>query len=117
MSAFPLGGQVHLPSSLKTISSDDLAGILGVSVDTLYNRATRTPHLLPPSLKIGGKRRYRVVDVEAWLLKQLQVPQVPGAPAPSSSTSPATTTIKRRGRPPKPAVVKRPAMGQGVGNG
>lgn len=113
MSAFsptPTGqAQAHLPPSLQTLSCEDLAVILGVSVDTLYNRATRTPNLLPPSLKIGGKRRYRVVDVEAWLLKQLQVPQVPGAPAPSS-----TTTTKRRGRPPKAVQMTRR---QGVGNG
>lgn len=98
-------GQAHLPPSLQTLSCEDLAVILGVSVDTLYNRATRTPNLLPPSLKIGGKRLYRVVDVEAWLLKQLQVPQ--------STTSLATTTTKRRGRPPKAAQL---AKRQGVGN-
>lgn len=48
----------HLPSQL-------LANRWKISIQTLYNWIA-TGKDLPPSIKIGGKRRWALEDVERW---------------------------------------------------
>lgn len=87
-------GQEHLPRSLWTIDQADLAAVAHVTVAALYDRAHRRPHLLPPAIHTkGGKRLYRVVDVEAWLANQV------GLPSPKDIQE--TGSGRRRGRPCK----------------
>jgi excisionase family DNA binding protein len=45
------------------ISVDDLARILGVSTDWVYERAASGEL---PSYKFGGHRRFRISEVEEW---------------------------------------------------
>lgn len=51
------------------LTVEELAGYLGVSVSTIYNRRYRGDDL-PPSYRIGKAVRYRRRDVEAWLEEQ-----------------------------------------------
>jgi len=87
-------GQEHLPRSLWTIEQGDLAAIEHVTVAAIYDRAHRRPHLLPPAIHTkGGKRLYRVVDVEAWLASRVELPSPKGKQETGSG--------RRRGRPSK----------------
>ena len=45
------------------ISVDDLARVLGVSTDWVYERAASGEL---PSYKFGGHRRFRISEVEEW---------------------------------------------------
>ncbi|MBX6389684.1 MAG: helix-turn-helix domain-containing protein [Frankia sp.] len=49
----------------------DLAGFLGVPVNTVYK--WRTTGDGPPGLRIGRHVRYRREDVEAWLATRVTV--------------------------------------------
>jgi excisionase family DNA binding protein len=51
------------PSIEPWISVDDLARILGVSTDWVYERAASGEL---PSYKFGGHRRFRISEVEEW---------------------------------------------------
>jgi excisionase family DNA binding protein len=51
------------PSIEPWISVDDLARILGVSTDWVYERAASGEL---PSYKFGGHRRFRLSEVEEW---------------------------------------------------
>ncbi|GIU94225.1 MAG: hypothetical protein KatS3mg012_0682 [Gaiellaceae bacterium] len=45
------------------IGADDVALVLGVSTDWVYEKAV-SGHM--PSYKFGGHRRFRVSEVEVW---------------------------------------------------
>lgn len=81
-----------LPALLR---SQDLAELLGESIDTTYNRQYRQPERLPIALRIPGVRglRYARQDVIDWLLAHRQEQAGPRHPAPSAP--------RRRGRPRK----------------
>jgi excisionase family DNA binding protein len=51
------------PNIEPWISVDDLARILGVSADWVYERAASREL---PSYKFGGHRRFRISEVEEW---------------------------------------------------
>ena len=48
----------------------ELARYLGIPVKTLY--AWRYRRLGPPALRVGRHLRYRVRDVEEWMLRRLE---------------------------------------------
>jgi excisionase family DNA binding protein len=56
-----LGGTT--PPTEPWISVDDLALVLGVSTDWVYEKAASGDL---PSYKFGGHRRFRVSEVEDW---------------------------------------------------
>ena len=57
------------PSQLvPLLTSKQLAGALSVSVNTLYAWQTRGTG--PPAIRVGRHTRYRVEDVQSWLLER-----------------------------------------------
>jgi hypothetical protein len=93
-------GQEHLPRSLWTIDQGGLAAIEHVTVAAIYDRAHRRPHLLPPAIHTkGGKRLYRVVDVEAWLASRVELP--------SPQKAPKNGSARRRGNSTKAEQIAR----------
>jgi excisionase family DNA binding protein len=58
---------MNMPNAL--IGSKELARLLGVSLrtlDTLHKKGS-----LPPDIRIGHQRRWRVADIEAWIEKRI----------------------------------------------
>ncbi|WP_316901988.1 helix-turn-helix transcriptional regulator [Ralstonia edaphi] len=70
-----------------------LAAALGLAEQTIYNRHS-TGGDLPRCIKLGRLLRFRPVDVEAWLEKQLGATENPVAPE-------GTHVPRHRGRPTK----------------
>jgi len=56
-------------------TAEDVAGFLGIHVQTVYAKA-RSGEL--PSFKVGGARRFRRSNIEAWL--DSQATAAPAAP-------------------------------------
>jgi predicted DNA-binding transcriptional regulator AlpA len=75
-----------------------LAEVLGLSVQTLYNRRSNGASM-PPAILIGNKVRYRPRDVERWL-QSLQS----GPPADLHEHRPEPT--RGPGRPTKAQQVR-----------
>ena len=76
------------------LTPEELARMLGLSVQTIYNRRHNGAHL-PPALKLGNQIRYRQSDVERWLDARYEQPSV---------LMDAQET--RRGRPTKAQLMK-----------
>jgi predicted DNA-binding transcriptional regulator AlpA len=77
----------------QLLSPRNLADVLGISEQTIYNRHS-TGGDLPPTIKLGRLIRFRPTDVESWL-KSHQTNE-------KSLEKPAIESIpKRRGRPTK----------------
>ena len=52
----------------ELMTADELAGYLGLSLQTLYNWKLRGEG--PPAYKVGGRLRFRRSEVKAWLRDQ-----------------------------------------------
>lgn len=92
------------------LSPVQLATLLGISVQTVYNRRTRGD-TLPPCLKVGGMVRYRPEEVRLWLTSQAETPLPCVASAGIAEQHGAS--LKRRGRPTKAEQIRR-RRGQGL---
>lgn len=58
----------------RLLNSEQAAEYLGLSKGTLVNwRCTKQQEI--PFIKVGGRVRYRVKDLEAWLDKQRVIPE------------------------------------------
>ncbi|WP_310158721.1 helix-turn-helix domain-containing protein [Herbaspirillum sp. 1173] len=55
---------------LPLLSPHDLAKVLGVAEQTIYNRHSNRDDL-PPSIKLGRLLRFRREDVDTWLQQKL----------------------------------------------
>lgn len=62
MGAFLLTGK---PTRL--LDTNQLADLLGITVEAIYSRRQRGGDSLPPALRIGRSLRWRIEDVESWL--------------------------------------------------
>ena len=53
----------------NTITSSELAAILGLSPNTIHSALIRRPDRLPPPIRIPGANRliWRRSDVDAWI--------------------------------------------------
>ena len=88
----------------KLLTPADLADLLGLKIQTVYNRICKGRDL-PPSIKTGRVQRWRPADVESWLeaIKQAQHQSTPVAPQ-----KPVIQEAKRRrGRPTKQEQIAR----------
>ena len=57
----------------KLLTAKELATLLGISPQTIYNR--RHLHApLPPSVHIGRLVRFPLAEVEAWVASQADLP-------------------------------------------
>ena len=88
-----------LPTTLLTPS--ELANLLGLAVQTVYNRrATGGP--LPPAILLGGRVRYHLSDVEHWLQNQYEHAHPREEAQPERQAAPV-----KRGRPSKAETVRK----------
>lgn len=55
----------HADDRLLTVQ--ELANVLGYSVQTIRNRLCTRPHTLPPRVCLPGALRWRQSDVQAWI--------------------------------------------------
>ena len=93
----------------KLLTPEELADILGLSVQTIYNRrALQGP--LPPSVNLGRRVRFRPEDVRAWLNDRANLSAVFGVVSAKAATE-AALTPKRRGRPTKAEEIARRGIG------
>ena len=76
---------------LPLLSPKDLAAMLGIAEQTIYNRHSGGGDL-PPCLKLGRLLRFRREDVDTWLQQKL-------SPLVSALTAIAVEPPRRRGRP------------------
>jgi predicted DNA-binding transcriptional regulator AlpA len=76
---------------LPLLSPKDLAAMLGIAEQTIYNRHSGGGDL-PPCLKLGRLLRFRREDVDTWLQQKL-------SPSVSAPTTIAVEPPRRRGRP------------------
>ncbi|MPT39421.1 MAG: DNA-binding protein [Achromobacter sp.] len=90
----------------KLLTSDQLAAVLGVSVQTLYNRRTRGEPL-PPCVKVGRLLRYEQTEVHAWLASQRETQHVPQVTLATPERAAAPQVARRRGRPTKAEQIRR----------
>lgn len=56
-----------IPDELVTLGVPELSAILGRAPKTIQGYLSREPDQLPPSILIGGARRWRKSTVLAWL--------------------------------------------------
>jgi predicted DNA-binding transcriptional regulator AlpA len=90
----------------KLLTSDQLAAVLGLSVQTLYNRRTRGD-ALPPCVKVGRLLRYEQTEVRAWLTSQREVQHVQQVALATPEQTAAPQVARRRGRPTKAEQLQR----------
>lgn len=95
----------------KLLSSDQLAAVLGLSVQTLYNRRTRGEPL-PPCVKVGRLLRYEQGEVHAWLVSQREAQHVQQAALAAAEPTAAPQVARRRGRPTKAEQLRRRQLAQ-----
>ncbi|MGZ9982115.1 helix-turn-helix transcriptional regulator [Bordetella bronchiseptica] len=90
----------------KILTSDQLAAVLGLSVQTLYNRRTRREPL-PPYVKVGRLLRYEQAEVHAWLASQREAQHVRKVVLATPEQTAAPQVARRRGRPTKAEQIRR----------
>jgi excisionase family DNA binding protein len=66
------------------IGVDDLALVLGVSSDWVYEKAAAGEL---PSYKLGGHRRFRISEVEGWASQCASGKMAPAAPRPAEDAA------------------------------
>jgi len=87
----------------RLLTTQDLAEVTGLAVQTIYNRHSNGGSL-PECLNLGGRLRFRQRDVDAWLDAHYEKRQ----PQPIATGCPDSTT-RRPGRPTKAEQVARRA--------
>lgn len=90
----------------KLLTSDQLAAVLGLSVQTLYNRRTRGEPL-PPCVKVGRLLRYEQAEVHAWLASQREAQHVRKVVLATPEQTAPPQVARRRGRPTKAEQIRR----------
>lgn len=75
----------------RLLSPKELANILGLAEQTIYNRHS-TGGELPPSIKLGRLLRFRPSEVDVWLTSQKR---------PATRPNPEPALKRRPGRPTK----------------
>ena len=97
----------------KLLTSDQLAAVLGLSVQTLYNRRTRGEPL-PPCVKVGRLLRYEQTVVQAWLASQREGQHVPQVALARPEQTTAPQVARRPGRPTKAEQLQRRLLAKPV---
>ena len=85
----------------RLLTTQDLADITGLAVQTIYNRHSNGGSL-PDCLNLGGRLRFRQRDVDVWLDAQYEKHQPKPAYMACSELHP-----RRPGRPTKTEQVER----------
>lgn len=95
----------------KLLTSDQLAAVLGLSVQTLYNRRTRGEPL-PPCVKVGRLLRYEQAEVHAWLASQREAQHAQRVALVTPEQTATPQVARRRGRPTKAEQIRRQQLEQ-----
>jgi len=95
----------------KLLTPAQLAAVLGLSVQTLYNRRTRGEPL-PPCVKVGRLLRYEQAEVHAWLASQCETPNVQRVALAKPQPAATPQVARRRGRPTKAEQIRRWRLAQ-----
>ncbi|WP_447981048.1 helix-turn-helix transcriptional regulator [Achromobacter kerstersii] len=95
----------------KLLTSDQLAAVLGLSVQTLYNRRTRGEPL-PRCVKVGRLLRYEPTEVHAWLASQREAQQAQRVALATPEPTAAPQVARRRGRPTNAEQIRRRQLAQ-----
>lgn len=82
------------------LSPVQLAAMLGISVQTIYNRRTRGESM-PTCVKLGGLVRYHPEDVRAWLNRQSETSTAGLSASARCEVDADDEMPKKRGRPTK----------------
>ena len=88
------------------LSPVQLAAMLGISVQTVYNRRTRGESM-PTCVKLGGLVRYHPKDVRAWLSMQSEIAAAGLLPLARSAGDADDEAPIKRGRPTKAEQLRR----------
>lgn len=88
------------------LSPVQLAAMLGISVQTIYNRRTRGESM-PICVKLGGLVRYHPEDVRAWLNRQSETSAADLSASARSEGVADDKIPKKRGRPTKAEQLRR----------
>lgn len=88
------------------LSPVQLAAMLGISVQTIYNRRTRGESM-PTCVKLGGLVRYQPEDVRAWLSGQSETAAAGLLPSARSAGDTHDKVPKKRGRHTKAEQLRR----------
>ena len=109
---------------IEILTLEELAQVLKTTKCALYNRATRDPYAIPPTLKIPGGPKYlfdaEVVqkwlrDPTAFMPLDARPKKAVGRPRKYPLAAPTVTPSgKRRGRPPKAAQQVQPVLASPV---
>lgn len=52
---------------MTTIGIEELAELMGLSVDSIYRRRCYMPKTVPPATKLGGRLRWNLDTVERFM--------------------------------------------------
>jgi len=84
----------------KLLSPTELASLLSVARQTVYNRISiGNIASLPKYIKLGSLVRFPLTEVEAWIALQINDAQLPKLEA--------VAIVRRRGRPTKAEQITR----------
>ena len=84
----------------KLLSPTELASLLSVARQTVYNRISiGNIANLPKYIKLGSLVRFPLTEVEAWIALKINEAQLPKLVA--------VTIVRRRGRPTKAEQIAR----------
>ncbi|RQW23365.1 DNA-binding protein [Rhodobacteraceae bacterium CH30] len=85
------------------LTTSELANLLGLAVQTIYNRrASGSGDALPPAILLGGRVRYHLSDVEQWLQNQYE-----HLPAMQEANITKPSAPAKRGRPSKAEAIRK----------
>lgn len=91
----------HTMLSTALLTPTELANLLGLALQTVYNRRA-TGGSLPPAILLGGRVRYRLSDVEHWLQNQYEHTH-----AVQEARAERQAAPEKRGRPSKAETIRR----------
>lgn len=84
----------------KLLSPTELASLLSVARQTVYNRISiGNTASLPKYIKLGSLVRFPLTEVDAWIALQINVAQLPKLDP--------VAIVRRRGRPTKTEQIAR----------
>lgn len=90
----------------KLLSPAELAGLLDMAPQTIYNRHSIGASL-PPCVRIGRLVRFPLDGVETWIAAQAEQPMSPPPHQTEQPMAPPPHQTRRPGRPTKAEQIAR----------
>jgi len=99
---------------IKTYTPDDVAGLLHISVATVYTKKNRDPESLPPTLEIEGSAKLLFVNIFDWAAERVSRP-ISVVPQLLPAKIEFEAEKKKRGRPSHKEKVRVHRKGEEIG--